>query len=126
MKVEKQFAALVLCLVVLWASRFAPLSCEALGDHRIEAAPSWLAIAAAGVLLTVFMYPLAYDVVSFLTYRLGWNANFDHLEVHPGDPPAPNARPISLKTKLLLLYPLDLAAVIVFLLPWWTKVAYCG
>ncbi|WP_028350202.1 hypothetical protein [Bradyrhizobium murdochi] len=125
MKVEKQFAALVLCLVVLWASRFAPLSCEALGDHRVEA-PSWLAIAAVGVLLTVCMYPLAHDAVSFLTCRLGWEAGFDHLKIYPGDPPAPNARPISLKTKLLLLYPLDLATVIFFLLPLWTKVAYCG
>jgi hypothetical protein len=125
MKVEKQFAALVLCLVVLWASRFAPYSCETLGDHRIEAA-SWLAIAAAGGLLTICMYPLAYDVVSFLRYRLGWEASFDHLEIYPGDPPAPNARPISLKTKLLLVYPLDLAVVIFLLLPSWTKVAYCG
>ncbi|KRR10208.1 hypothetical protein [Bradyrhizobium valentinum] len=126
MKVEKHFATLVLCLVVLWTSRFALYSCGALGDHRVEAASSWLATAAAGGFLTLFMYPLAYDVVSFLTYRLGWEASFDHLEIYPGDPPAPNARPVSLKTKLLLFYPLDLAAVIFFLLPWWTKVAYCG
>jgi hypothetical protein len=72
------------------------------------------------------MYPLAYDVVSFLTYRLGWEGSFDHLEVYPGDPPAPNARPVSLKTKLLLFYPLDLAAIIFVLLPLWAKAAYCG
>ncbi|MEH2495320.1 hypothetical protein V1294_001799 [Bradyrhizobium sp. AZCC 1678] len=126
MKVEKHFAALALCLAVLWASRFAPYSCEGLRNMHVEAASSWLAIVGAGVLLTGFMYLLAYDAVSFLTYRLGWKGSFDHLEVYPGDPPAPNARSMSLKTKLLLFYPLDLAAVIFFLLPWWTKVAYCG
>jgi len=121
MKVEKHFAALVLCLMALWASRFALYSCEAPGE-----AASWLTIVGAGGLLTGFMYPLAYDVVSFLTYRLGWEGSFDHLEVYPGDPPAPNARPVSLKTKMLLFYPLDLAAIIFFLLPLWTKAAYCG
>jgi hypothetical protein len=125
MKIEKQLAALVLCLAALWASRFAPYSCDAPGAVP-EAGPSWLAIVAAGVLLTVFLFMLAYDPVSFLTYRLGWERSFDHLEVYPGDPPVPSARPISLKTKLLLFYPLDLVIVIFFLLPLWTKSAYCG
>jgi hypothetical protein len=121
MKVEKQFGALVVCLVALWASRFALYSCETPGE-----AASWLTIVGAGGLLTAFMYPLAYDVVSFLTYRLGWEGSFDHLEVYPGDPPAPNARPMSLKIKLLLFYPLDLATIIFFLLPLWRQAAYCG
>ena len=121
MKVEKHFAALVVCLVALWASRFALYSCEAPRE-----AASWLMNVGAGGLLTGFMYPLAYDIVSFLTYRLGWEGSFDHLEVYPGDPPAPNARPVSLKTKLLLFYPLDLAAIIFVLLPLWAKAAYCG
>ena len=121
MKIEKQLAALVLCLAVLWASRFLPYSCDA-----VEAGPPWQAIVAAGLLLTVFLYMLTYDLVSFLTYRLGWEQSFDHLEVYPGDRPMPNARPISLKTKLLLFYSLDLAIVIFFLLPLWTKCAYCS
>jgi hypothetical protein len=121
MKVEKHFGALVVCLVALWASRYALYSCEAPRE-----AASWLTIVGAGGLLTGFMYPLAYDVVSFLTYRLGWEGSFDHLEVYPGDPPAPNARPVSLKTKLLLFYPLDLAAIIFVLLPLWAKAACCG
>jgi hypothetical protein len=125
MKVEKHFAALVLCLAVLWTSRFAPYSCEALRDMHVEAGSSWLTIAGAGVLLTGFMYLLAYDAVSFLTYRLGWETSFDHLEVYPENAP-PNAQPASLKTKLLLLYPFDLAIVTFFLLPLWTKCAYCG
>ena len=79
-----------------------------------------------GGLLTGFLYPLAYDLVCFLTYRLGWERSFDHLVVYPGDPPSPNARPVSLKTKLLFLYPLDLVIVFFFLLPGWTKVAYCA
>ena len=120
MKVEKQFAALAVCLVVLCASSFAPYACE----PPREAA--WVKIAGAALLLTVCMYPLAYDIISFLTYRLGWEGNYDHLEVFPDDPPAPNAPPVSLKTKLLVLYPIDLAAIIFFLLPLWMYTANCG
>jgi hypothetical protein len=112
MKVEKHFAALAICLVVLCASSFVPNSCEA----PREAA--WLKIAGAAVLLTLFMYPL--------TYRLGWEGSFHHLDVYPGDPPAPNARPVSLKTKWLIFYPIDLAAIILLLLPWWMYAANCG
>ena len=125
MKVEKHFATLVLCLVVLGASRFAPYSCEALRDFHVEAASHWFAITGAGMLLIAFLYLPAYDVVAFLTYRLGWEASFDHLDVYPEDAPA-TAPPISLTTKLLLLYPLDVAAVSFFLLPLWTKCAYCS
>jgi hypothetical protein len=118
MKIGKQFGALTLCLAVLWVSRFAP--CGQPADS------SWLGIVVIGGLLTGFLYVLAYDLVSFLTYRLGWERSFDHLEVYPGDPPVPNARPISLKTKLLFLYPLDLVIVIFLLLPGWTKIVYCS
>ena len=121
MKVEKHFAALAVCLVVLWASRFAPYSCEA----ARETVPL-LKIVGAGVLLTAFMYMLAYDAVALLTFWLGWEGSFDHLRVYPGDPPAPNAQPVSLKTKLLVFYPLELTAVVFFLLPLWMEVAYCG
>ena len=120
MKVEKQFAALVLCLAVLWASRLAPYSCE-----QPDTSP-WYGVLVMGGLLTCFLYPLAYDLVSFLTYRLGWEQSFDHLKVYPGDPPAPNAQPISLRAKLLFFYPLDLAIVIFLLLTGWTKIAYCS
>jgi hypothetical protein len=121
MKVEKHFAALAVCLVVLFASNFAPYSCEAPRE-----AAAWVKIAGAALLLTGFMYPLAYDVISFLTYRLGWEGSFDHLEVFPGDPPSPNAQPVALKTKLLLFYPIDLAAIIFVLLPLWMYAANCG
>ena len=121
MKVEKHFAALAVCLVVLWASRFAPHSCE--GPRE---AVTWLTIIGAGVLLTAFMYMLAYDAVALLTCWLGWEGSFDHLKVYPGDPPAPNAQPVPLKTKLLLFYPLELSAVVFFLLPFWMEAAYCG
>jgi hypothetical protein len=121
MKVEKHFAALAVCLVVLCASSFAPYSCEA--PREVAA---WVKIAGAALLLTGFMYPLAYDVISFLTYRLGWEGSFDHLEVFPGDPPSPNAQPVALKTKLLLFYPIDLAAIIFVLLPLWMYAANCG
>jgi len=125
MKVEKHFAALVLCLAVLWASRFAPYSCAALGNMHIEGGSSWPAIAGGALLLTVFLYLLSYDLVSFLAYRLGWEQSFDHLEIYPGDSD-PGTPPISLTTKLLLVYPLDLAVVSFFLLPFWAKCAYCG
>ena len=123
MKVEKHFAALVLCLAVLWASRFAPpYSCAALRDMHVEGGSSWVAIAGCGLLLTVFLYLLVYDGVSYLTYRLGWEQSFDHLDIYPEDGP----QPISLTTKLLLVYPLDLAVVTFLLLPFWTKCAYCS
>jgi hypothetical protein len=125
MKVEKYFAALALSLVVLWASRFAPYSCERLGEIRWEGASTWPAVVGSGFLLTVFLFLLAYDLVSFLTYRLGLEQNFEHLEVYPGDS-GPGAQPISLTTKLLVFYPLDLAAVIFLLLPFWIKCAYCS
>jgi hypothetical protein len=47
MKVEKHFGALVVCLVALWASRYALYSCEAPRE-----AASWLTIVGAGGLLT--------------------------------------------------------------------------
>jgi hypothetical protein len=125
MKVGKAFAALVVCLAVLWASRFAPYTCEGLRNMHVDNGSSWPAIAGGGLLLTVFLYLIVYDIVAFLTYRLGWEQSFDHLELYPAD--ADNsAPPISLTTKLFLLYPLDLALVAFFLLPFWTKCAYCS
>src|SRR6185295_12998169 len=84
--------------------------------------PSWQAPVVAGGLIIMFLFLPAYDFVAYLTYRFGLDRSFDHLEIYPGDPPAPNTPPVSLKTKLLLLYPLELAAVILVLLPLWTKV----
>jgi hypothetical protein len=118
MKIGKHFAALAFCLAVLWAGRFAPC-----GQATVS---SWIGIVAMGGLLTVFLYLIAYDFVSLLTYRLGWEQCFDHLKVYPGDTPVPNARPISLKAKLFFFYPLDLAIVSFLLLPGWTKLAYCS
>ena len=92
---------------------------------HIEGGSSWPAIAGGALLLTVFLYLLSYDLVSFLAYRLGWEQSFDHLEIYPADSD-PGAQPISLTTKLLLVYPLDLAVVSFFLLPFWAKCAYCG
>jgi hypothetical protein len=126
MRTEKRLAALVLCLAVLWGSRFGPYSCAALAGFPVEVA-SWVKGAVvAGALLTGFLYVPAYDLVSFLTYKLGWEKSFDPIDVYPGDPPDPRQAPISQKLKLRLFYPLDLAAVIFVLLPTWTKVAYCG
>src|SRR5262245_13119761 len=113
MKAEKHFAVLAICLAVLCASSFASYSCE------VPREAAWLKIAAAAGLLTLCMYPLVYDVVSLLTFRLGWEESFQHLDVYPGDHPAPTARPVSLKTKWLILYPVDLAAIIFLLLPLW-------
>ena len=123
MKIGKQFAALGVCLAVLWASRFAPYSCESLRDTHIEGGSTWPAV--AGFLLSVFLFLIVYDLLAYLTYRLGWEESFDHLKMYPADS-AEDAAPLSLKTKLFLLYPLILAAVVFLLLPFWTKVAYCS
>ena len=125
MKVEKHFAALALSLAVLWASRFAPYSCERLGDIHIEGGSTWPALVGSGFLLTVFLFLLIYDLVAFLTYRLGLEQSFEHLEVYPADSDD-DAPPVSLTTKVMLLYPLDLAVVLFLLMPLWTKCAYCS
>jgi len=125
MKVEKHFAALALSLAVLWASRFAPHSCERLGGMQIEAGSTWPALIGSGFLLTVFLFLLIYDLVSYVTYRLDLEPSFEHLEVYPADS-NDDAPPVSLKMKLLLLYPLDLVVILFLLLPLWTRVAYCG
>jgi hypothetical protein len=130
MKVEKHFAALVLSLAVLWASRFAPYSCDRLGSTQIgsmqiDGGSTWPAVVGGGVLLTVFLFLLIYDLVSFVTFALGLEPSFEHLEVYPADSDD-DAAPVSLKAKLLLVYPLNLAVVIFLLLPFWTKAAYCS
>ena len=125
MKVEKYFAALALSLVVLWAARFAPYSCDRLGEIRWEGGTTWPALVGSGFLLTVFLFLLFYDVVSYLTYRLGLEQSFEHLEMYPGDSDA-GAPPISLTAKLFVYYPVIAAAVIFLLLPFWIKCAYCS
>jgi hypothetical protein len=126
MTTEKRFAALALCLAVLWVGRFGPYTCSAVAGFPIPAAPSVLGAVVTGVLLTIFLFVPAYDLVSFLTYRLGWERSFDPINVYEGEFPVPGQLPISQKTKLRFLYPLDLAVVVFVLLPSWTKFAYCG
>jgi hypothetical protein len=66
------------------------------------------------------------DLVSFLTYKLGWEKSYDPIDVYEGEFRAPGRPPISQQAKLYFLYPLDLAIVVFVLLPSWTKFAYCG
>jgi hypothetical protein len=87
---------------------------------------SMVAVAASGVLLVGFLFVPVYDLIAFLTYKLGWEKKFDPIDVYAGESPAPGQPPISQKTKLRLFYPLALAVVIFALLPSWTKFAYCG
>ena len=126
MKIEKQLAAVMLCLAVLWASRFGPYSCDLLAGFPIGGGSSWQASVAAGGFLIIFLFVPAYDFIAFVTYRLGWDRRFDPIDVFAGEFPRPGQLPISQKIKSRVFYPLDLAIVIFLLLPGWTKVAYCG
>ncbi|HXI07998.1 MAG TPA: hypothetical protein VNJ49_16910 [Bradyrhizobium sp.] len=63
MTVQKYFAALALSLTELWASRFAPYSCDRLGE--IPGGTTWPALLGSGLLLMVFLFLLAYDLVSY-------------------------------------------------------------
>lgn len=126
MKTRKGLATLAICVAVLWASRFGPYTCGRLPGFVAETAGSLTSILVSAVLLTTFLFLPVYDLISFMTYRFGWEKSFNPLTVYPGEFPAPGQSPLSQKIKLWLFYPLDIAVVIFFLLPAWMKVAYCG
>jgi len=116
----KAFGALMVCLTVLWASRFAPHTCD-----TTDPAP-WTASFGSAVLLTAFLFCPAYDFVALLAYRLGMDRHFTPIQVSAGEFPPAGQSPISLKAKLWFWYPLDLIIISIFLLPAWSATAYCG
>ncbi|HEX7920988.1 MAG TPA: hypothetical protein VF583_08555 [Bradyrhizobium sp.] len=120
----KHLATLAFCLALLWASRFGPYACATLPGFAQEISSSWLSLTASGFLLIAFLYVPAYDFVSWLSYRLGWDKDFDPIAIYP-EIQRPGQQPISQSTKRFL-YPLDLAIVGFVLLPLWTKAARCG
>ncbi|MDA9501606.1 MULTISPECIES: hypothetical protein [unclassified Bradyrhizobium] len=122
MKTGKHLAMLAVCLVVLWASRFGPYTCGSLPAFTGETGSSWLAIAANGLFLVLLLYLPVYDFISLLTYKLGWEPKFDPLVVYEGEF---STNPVSTKTRRVL-YAVDIAVVGFFLVPLWTKAAYCG
>lgn len=124
MKTGKHLAMLAVCLVMLWASRFGPYTCGSLSAFTAVTGSSWLAIAASGLLLILLLYLPVYDFISLLAYKLGWEPKFDPLEVYEGEH-STNPNPVSAKTRRVL-YLVDIAGVGFFLLPLWTKAAYCG
>ncbi|MBR1178973.1 hypothetical protein JQ617_33755 [Bradyrhizobium sp. KB893862 SZCCT0404] len=122
MRTGKHLAMLAVCLVVLWASRFGPYSCGTLPGFAGETSSSWLAIAVNGLFLILLLYLPVYDFVSLLTYKLGWETKFNPLVVYEGEH---STTPVS-TTARRVLYVVDIAVVGFFLLPLWTKAAYCG
>ncbi|WP_234683670.1 hypothetical protein [Bradyrhizobium monzae] len=122
MKTGKHLAMLAVCLVVLWGSRFGPYTCGALPGFASEINSSWLAIVLYGLFLILLLYLPVYDFISLLTYKFGWETDFDPLVVYEGEQ---SMQPISRKARHLF-YVLDIAIVVFALLPLWTRVAYCG
>jgi hypothetical protein len=129
MKTKKRLATLAICLAVLYGSRFGPYACVWLARFNFGAEgnnSSVMSATGVGLLLCIFLFPPIYDLISFATHRLGWEKTFDDMKIYPGEFPIQGARPISLKTKLSIFYPIELALVIIVLLPSWTKLAYCN
>ncbi|MBR0841776.1 hypothetical protein JQ607_16385 [Bradyrhizobium liaoningense] len=122
MKAGKHLAMLAVCAAVLWASRFGPYACGRLPGFASEINASWLADASFALFLILLLYLPVYDFMSLLTYRFGWETEFDPLVVYEGEQ---STQPISQKVRRLL-YVLDIAIVVFVLLPLWTKVTYCG
>ena len=122
MKTGKHLAMLAVCLVVLWASRFGPYACGTLPGFTSETSSSWLAIAVNGLFLILLLYLPVYDFISLLTYKLVWETKFNPLVVYEGEH---STTPVSAKARRVL-YVVDIAVVGSFLLPLWTKAAYCG
>jgi hypothetical protein len=122
MKTGKHLAMLAVCAVVLWISRFGPYVCSELPGFTSETSSSWLAIALNGLFLILMLYLPGYDFISLVTYKLGWEAKFDPLVVYEGED---SVQPISPKARRVL-YVVDMVVFGFFLLPLWTKAAYCG
>lgn len=122
MKAGKHLAMFAVCAVVLWASRFGPYVCGALPGFTGETSSSWLTTAVNGLFLILLLYLPAYDFISLLTYKLGWETKFNPLMVYEGEH---STKPVSEKARRIL-YVVDVAMVGLFLLPLWTKAAYCG
>jgi len=122
MKTGKHLAMMAACLVVLWASRFGPYACSALPAFAGETDSSWLAIAVNGLFLILLLYLPVYDFMSLVTHKLGWETKFDPLVVYAGEH---STAPVSAKARRVL-YVVDVAVAGFFLLPLWTKAAYCG
>ncbi|MCW2222048.1 hypothetical protein M2232_005580 [Bradyrhizobium japonicum] len=122
MKAGKHLAMLTVCAAVLWTSRFGPHACSTLPAFTSETTSSWIAITVNGLFLILLLYLPVYDLISLLTYKLGWETKFDPLVVYEGEH---STQPVSPKIRRVL-YVVDLAIVGIFMLPLWTKAAYCG
>ncbi|KGT80783.1 hypothetical protein MA20_04990 [Bradyrhizobium japonicum] len=122
MKAGKHLAMLTVCAAVLWTSRFGPYACSTLPAFTSETTSSWIAITVNGLFLILLLYLPVYDLISLLTYKLGWETKFDPLVVYEGEH---STQPVSPKIRRVL-YVVDLAIVGIFMLPLWTKAAYCG
>src|SRR5262249_55404381 len=122
MKIRKRIAAVALSfLAMLIAAKFGSFHCPTLRIWFPAAGYNTVFVWLTPVLLAVFLYHPAYDLISFITYRLGLESAFEEALLYPED----SSTPVSLRHKLMFGYPF-LLLVIVGFIAGWTKVVYCG
>jgi hypothetical protein len=121
MKLPKRIAAIVLCLVVFClGAKLASRGCASLAAWFPAVGYDAWAFWMIPPFFVLFIYHPAYDLLSFVTYKLGYEAAFDEALLYPAD----STVPVSLRHKLLG-YPFLLAVMALFVAAW-AKMAYCG
>jgi hypothetical protein len=121
MKTKKRIAAVVIALaVVLVGAKLASLGCTRLQAWFPDLAYDGRFVWGLPPILIFFLYSPVYDLISFLTWKLGYEESFDEANIYYeiGTGPDP------MRQKLFFAYPFLLVIIAAFVAGW-TKVVYC-
>jgi hypothetical protein len=121
MKMPKRIAAIALCIAVFFlGTQVSAQYCTTLAAWfpavHYDAWEFWL----TPLFFVLFIYHPAYDLLSFASYKLGYEATFDEALIYPED----GTIPVTLRQKLFG-YPFMFAIMALFVVAW-AKMAYCG